>query len=192
MLDASQRVMYEYSGMRNIATPDIPPSRPSPDRAVEAPEITLDRDVERFRQVLLALGRQHSLRDPLSSICEELDLTAAQINCLAWVGTEAVLTMGEISRRLGITEKSCTGIIDRLESAGFLKRERDLEDRRVVRVHLVEAGQRVFANIESTVMSKLRQMLAALDPPDRSTFCRILETLRERLASHALPRGEEP
>ena len=148
-------------------------------------------DVEHVRQILLALGRQRSLRDPLAGVCEELGFTPSQLHCVAWVGSEQALTMGEISRRLGITEKTITGVVDRLEASGHLKRERDVADRRVVRVHLTEAGLDVFHQIDSVVSTKLRRILGVLDADDRCSLLRILETLRERLGARSDSPVEE-
>src|SRR6185312_5639482 len=57
------------------------------------------------------------------------------------------LTAGEMARRAGLTTASMTGVIDRLEAAGFVRRTRDPADRRrvVVEFRAEEAGPTVAA-----------------------------------------------
>jgi DNA-binding MarR family transcriptional regulator len=47
------------------------------------------------------------------------------------------MTAGELARATGLTTASITGVVDRLEAAGYVRRERDALDRRRVLVHLV-------------------------------------------------------
>src|SRR6185369_3419957 len=98
------------------------------------------RDVERLKELLLELGRSRPLRDPLSTGAE-LDLAGPQLHAMVWLGHDGPLTMGELARRLGVTEKGVTGLADRLEDAGYGLRERDGKDRRVVRLRLTAMGQ---------------------------------------------------
>ena len=55
------------------------------------------------------------------------------LNILSFSGQ---LTAGELARATGLTTASITGVVDRLEEAGFVHRERDAADRRRVVVHL--------------------------------------------------------
>ena len=72
----------------------------------------LDADVERMRDVLKMLGKQQSLRDPIGGASAMYDLTPPQAHTVLALGHEGTLTMGELSRRCGITEKTITGVID--------------------------------------------------------------------------------
>src|SRR5207249_87527 len=47
------------------------------------------------------------------------------------------LTAGELAKETGLTTASITGVVDRLEEAGYVRRERDTRDRRRVVVHLI-------------------------------------------------------
>src|SRR5262245_22873103 len=57
------------------------------------------------------------------------------IDLLDWAGP---LTAGEIGTHLGLTSGAVTGLVDRLEAAGWVHRERDAADRRRVIVRLAE------------------------------------------------------
>jgi MarR family transcriptional regulator, organic hydroperoxide resistance regulator len=55
------------------------------------------------------------------------------IDLLDWTGP---LTAGEIGAHLGLSSGAVTGLVDRLEAGGWVRRERDQHDRRRVYVHL--------------------------------------------------------
>jgi DNA-binding MarR family transcriptional regulator len=64
------------------------------------------------------------------------------LDLLDWTGP---ITAGEIGTHLGLTSGAVTGLIDRLEAAGWVRRERDPEDRRRVIVHLShERGEELW------------------------------------------------
>jgi DNA-binding MarR family transcriptional regulator len=157
-------------------------------RNVSTPE-DLTGDVDRLRRLLFSLGRLYSLRDPLAGLCERMELTAPQIHALLWLGQDGALTMGELARRLGITEKTVTGVVDRLEREGHVRRERGPEDRRVIHCRLTAAGSRLHRKLEHTVVQGLGRMLEHLDATERRALFRILEKLIASATPRAGPRG---
>ncbi|WP_224244689.1 MarR family winged helix-turn-helix transcriptional regulator [Hyalangium gracile] len=144
-------------------------------------EEDLAGDATRLQQLLYALGRRRSLRDPIASTCEELQLTPPQVHALLWLGKDGMLTMGELARRLGVTEKTVTGVVDRLEREGQVQRERITMDRRVVRCRLTELGQKTYQKLERYLNEAMVQMLGMLDGTDRKALFRIVEKLVRRL-----------
>lgn len=147
----------------------------------------LASDAARFRELLYALGRRRSLRDPIASTCEELQLTPPQVHALMWLGQDGMLTMGELARRLGVTEKTVTGVVDRLERESQVQRERITLDRRVVRCRLTEQGQKTYQKLERLIHEAMLQMLGMLDAGDRKALLRILEKLGGRLKPASSP-----
>ena len=154
-------------------------------------EEDLTGDVARLRQLILTLGRTHSLRDPIASTCEQMQLTPSQVHALLWLGHEGATTMGELARRLGITEKTMTGVVDRLEREGFVQRERSMQDRRVVHSSLTAEGQRVYQRLDRLLRQQMGAFLDMLDAEDRKALFRMLEKLIQRSEnpSPPTPRG---
>jgi DNA-binding MarR family transcriptional regulator len=152
---------------------------------------TIQRDARALRERLIVLARRRSLRDPVAASCEALGLTAPQVHALLWLGHDGPLTMGELARRVSVTEKTVTGIVDRLERDGFLRRERDAADRRVVRARATGRGASLSRDIEEGVHEKLVLLLGLLDARDRRALVGILERLTERL-EEPLEAGPEP
>ena len=75
---------------------------------------------------------------------QRLGLGGTDVRFLALLDIHGPLTPGRLSTLTGLTTGSVTGVIDRLERAGYVGRERDAADRRKVRVVPVpEAAQRL-------------------------------------------------
>jgi len=121
------------------------------------------------------------MRDPVAAACEDLDLTPAQLHLVLWLGHDGPLTMGELARRVAVTEKTITGVVDRLERDRLVQRERDPVDRRVIRVRLAAQGSRLYRHIDLDIDQKLAGLLALLAPADRRHLVRMVEDLAARL-----------
>jgi DNA-binding MarR family transcriptional regulator len=152
----------------------------------------IDRQARALRERLIALTRRGSLRDPVAAACEQARLTPPQIHGLLWLGHEGPLTMGDLARHLSVTEKTVTGIVDRLERDRIVQRSRDGADRRVVRVRLTARGGTLYRRIDAGFQAKVASLLALLDPADRRALFRILDTLRARLAAAVPASGRQP
>ena len=155
--------------MRNI--PPIPPSL-EPRAAAEA-----------LNGLILAVGRRHSLRDPLAELTEEHAFTPPQIHTLAWLGHDGAMSMGQLARLIGVTEKTVTGVVDRLEGIRMVERVRDAEDRRVVHVQLTDEGRAHFREMHGRVLAHLERLMGALDAEDRGQLLRIFQKLNDRTTS---------
>jgi DNA-binding MarR family transcriptional regulator len=163
-----------------LTRPRAPDKENSVSRNIPKQE-DLSGDVEQLQFLLYALGRRRSLRDPIAATCEALQFTPPQIHALLWLGRDGMLTMGELARRLGVTEKTVTGVVDRLERESYVQRERITMDRRVVRCRLTESGQKTFQELHGQLNEAMVQFLGLLDGGDRKALFRILEKLVGRL-----------
>ena|SRR5215469_4754663 len=72
----------------------------------------------------------------MQAAADRIGLNATDLNCLNILSFSGQLTAGELAKATGLTTASITGVVDRLEEAGFVQRERDATDRRRVVVHL--------------------------------------------------------
>lgn len=151
-----------------------------------------DDYVDAFAELLRNLGRKNSLRDPLAGSLHEYGFTAPQLHALMWLGADGPLTMGELARRVGTTEKTITGIVDRLEREDYAKRSRSEDDRRVVHTQLTKKGRAAFTEIDAEVRNRLGVFLALLGDQDRRDLFRILENLIAKLDVQYLPVAVKP
>ena len=110
-----------------------------------------------------------------------MDLTPQQFHTILQLGNEGSLQMGALAQLCGITEKTITGVVDRLEREKLVQRIRDSTDRRVIRVRLSPKGEFAFKKVRTIMLLKLERMMSFLDPPDRQHLLRIMEKLLERM-----------
>jgi DNA-binding MarR family transcriptional regulator len=127
--------------------------------------------------MLVEVMRHRSLRDPISATCAELELSAPQVHTLLALGHEGPLPMGDLARRVAVTEKTITGLVDRLERDMLVQRLRDGADRRVVRVKLTARGARLARRLDAEVLQKLTRLMGLLDADDRRDLFRIISKL---------------
>lgn len=85
-----------------------------------------------------AIRRTSSLMQLVSqAAADRIGINATDLNCLNILSFSGHMTAGELARATGLTTASITGVADRLEEAGFVRRERDASDRRRVVIRLV-------------------------------------------------------
>ena len=59
-------------------------------------------------------------------------ISGSDLECLDFLNLEGRVTAGRLAEVTGLTTGAITGVVDRLEKAGFVRRERDETDRRKV------------------------------------------------------------
>ncbi len=74
-----------------------------------------------------------------------------------------------------------TGLIDRLEEAGFVKRERCREDRRVIWVALTEKAHKTLAELDRPLEELHKRLIGHLTQAELKELTRLLEKAREGL-----------
>src|SRR3984957_5631092 len=94
-------------------------------------------------EFLLALRRAGAAMQLLGAAsAERIGINVTDLNCLNLLALSGQMTAGELARATGLTTASITGVLDRLEEAGFVRRQRDAHDRGGGGVHLPPARGR--------------------------------------------------
>src|SRR5579863_1834893 len=118
---------------------------------------------------------------------DRIGINATDLNCLNILSFNGHMTAGELARATGLTTASITGVIDRLEEAGYVTRERDPHDRRRVVVTMVlDRAMRDVAAIFLPMMRAWREMAARYTDDELRLiidyYARVEQVLREHLA----------
>jgi DNA-binding MarR family transcriptional regulator len=85
------------------------------------------------RSLLRELGSQLSLLN--RNVGSRVDLREIDIGVLDRLSRQGAMTPSALAKSTGVHPATLTGILDRLEASGWVRRERDAEDRRAVLVH---------------------------------------------------------
>ena len=65
-------------------------------------------------------------------VAEHAGISNSDMDCMDFLNMEGRMTAGRLAELTGLTTGAITGVIDRMEKAGFVRRERDDSDRRKV------------------------------------------------------------
>ncbi|HXG26058.1 MAG TPA: MarR family transcriptional regulator [Candidatus Binatia bacterium] len=134
-------------------------------------------DIERIRQALRLPAYEEAL-------AARLGLNVTDLRALELVVGNPGITPGGLAERSGLTSGAVTGVVDRLERAGYLERRPDPADRRSVTIHPVEARTAELAAARAQTDRDLERLLAKHDAAQRAA---ILEFLGA--AAAAVERG---
>ena len=115
-------------------------------------------------------------------------MTAAQYNVLNILATaDRGLSQREIGDVLVVDRSNVTGLIDRLEKAGWVKRSDDPADRRIYRVTLTTAGKKRFEAVRPGYHSVVAQVTKGLDVRKAKETLELLKQLQAGAQGWELP-----
>jgi DNA-binding MarR family transcriptional regulator len=117
-------------------------------------------------------------RTDLSSSCggAESELSPVQCHVLHLIEPDRPLPMGRLAETLSCDASNVTGLVDRLESRGLIRRRASSADRRVKVLELTPAGARLRAQLLRRMTGGARP-LSRLSIEQQRTLVRILEAL---------------
>lgn len=85
-----------------------------------------------------------------------LGLNPTDVRCVDLLDQHGTMTAGALADLAGLSTGAVTFLLDRLERAGFVRRVRDIEDRRRVFVDLVPLARTQISELHSGVRDALR------------------------------------
>jgi predicted transcriptional regulator len=134
-----------------------------------------DRAAARLDRLLRDLSTETVLLH--QAIAYRLGLNATDHKCLGLlVDAGRPVTPGELAAMTGLTTGAVTGVVDRLEAAGFVRRIRDPEDRRKVGIEVVfdKVKRQVFPVFEQ-LARRMGVVAGAYKPREIETIVKFLE-----------------
>jgi DNA-binding MarR family transcriptional regulator len=111
----------------------------------------------------LQLGRELSARTLMfhAAIADKVGLSATEHKALDLLSRAGALTAGQLAELTGLTTGAVTGLVDRLEKVGFVKREKDPRDRRkVVILPMTDKMEREIVPLFASMGDRMQQLLS--------------------------------
>lgn len=105
------------------------------------------------------------------------DLTYSQFAVLEALYHLGPMTSGEVSAKVLKSGSNLTTVIDNLERADLVRRERDSADRRVIRIHLTEAGSRRLESVLPGHVAALVDEFKVLSAGEQETLGELCKKL---------------
>ena len=96
-------------------------------------------------------------------------------------------TPTEVARWLDRSTNSITMIVDRMEKDGLVKRRRDVQDRRSLRLVMTKKGEEAFEQALGPGWGLIKYVLSGFTSEEMQTLTKLLEKLREKAYQYLKP-----
>ena len=116
-------------------------------------QVTRDAAILEVMQSLRRIIK--SLQDYSQEVFSHYGITGPQLWVLKTIYQSGSLSLGELSKAMYLHPSTVTGVVDRLERKRFLLRDRNGEDRRVVKVQLTPKGNQVVKRAPKPIQGKM-------------------------------------
>ncbi len=114
-------------------------------------------------------------------ILNHYPITAPQFVALQWLLEKGDMTIGELSNYIHLACSTTTDLVDRMEKNELVERVRDPKDRRVVRIHVLEKGEKIIHEVIEKRQNYLEEVLKGVPEEDVETLNRLLHVLHENM-----------
>lgn len=111
----------------------------------------------------------------------QYQITAAQLNCLLALYENGPLPPSQIAKFMMVKSSTVTGVIDRLEVKGLVKRLRNSVDRRIITIRLTESGISLAKNAPPPIQQKIIDGMRKLSDSDKAHIVLSLTKLTSML-----------
>jgi DNA-binding MarR family transcriptional regulator len=139
--------------------------------------------VDAVQAELRRLGTEVDRLDGVAAECFGLNRT--DMRCLELLGQASALAPTELANALGFTTGGITTVIDRLERAGYARRQPDTADRRRIIVEATELVAEREAEVFGRLIHSTEALAASYSDADLATIRDFLGRSRETIAAHA-------
>jgi MarR family 2-MHQ and catechol resistance regulon transcriptional repressor len=145
---------------------------------------------ERFLRSLRLLAECYQIFEHISSAhVRTFGLTPSQFDIIATLGNTRGMSFKELGSKTLITKGTLTGVVDRLEAKGIVKRITQAEDRRSTIVQLTAKGEREFKRVFAPHVQHCKQAFSGYQEADFAALEHELAKLKLRLEDCATQKS---
>ena len=163
--------------------------------SLRVPNVSLDQSTvgpspEPEQEAFVSLVRSYEcLWSEQNKFFQRFDITPQQFNVLKILASRGDESHGVACQAIGEQllnrVPDITRLLDRLEQAGLIWRERCCTDRRVVRTHLTDAGRAKVQEVGQPLREALKARFGHMSPDEVRELARLLTKLREPMCPNA-------
>lgn len=92
-----------------------------------------------------------------SAVADSAGVSTSDMDCMDFLNLEGRMTAGRLAELTGLTTGAITGVVDRMEKAGLVRRERDAQDRRKVFIVPAEESMARLGRLYSPLQRAMEQ-----------------------------------
>ena len=137
------------------------------------------------RLIYLVFTAQQKLRTHLKNAMSEagVSITPAQSATLFLLKRKDGQTMSELTQELSIDNSTLTGLVDRLERSGFVRRNASTADRRSSHVYITESGNQEIERAKAVIRRVNDRIREDFSEEELASFKKILKSFFVRFGA---------
>jgi|SRR5690625_3853157 len=108
-------------------------------------------------------------------------ITPPQFIALQWLIEEEELTIGELSKKIGLAFSTTTDLVDRMEKTELVVRVKDSNDKRVVRIHVLDKGKDIINEVIKKRQNYLGELLDGFTEEQTDQLNELLGLLLQQM-----------
>ena len=116
-------------------------------------------------------------RKLLSNGLQNVQISPTQLFVILNLSENDNCNLKHLCAEMKVTPPAMTGIIDRLEAAGYVQRMHDKKDRRSINLILTSSGKDLALKLKSEIKNQLLKILRKLTEEDREKYFEIINKI---------------
>ena len=138
--------------------------------------------MDQIDAVLIALRKVIRATDLHSKyLAKNTGLTTAQLLILQSIQNMGEVSLGEISKKISLSQATVTSILDRLVDKGLVYRERSTEDKRKVHAYLTEDAVALIKDAPAPLQEQFTKQFEALNEWEQSMMISSLQRIAQMM-----------
>ncbi|OLO27803.1 MarR family transcriptional regulator [Alkalihalophilus pseudofirmus] len=136
----------------------------------------IEKSLRKVAQIIKQKGRV---------ILNQFPITPPQFVALQWLNEIGDMTIGDLSNKMYLACSTTTDLVDRMEKNELVERVKDQNDRRVVRIHLLEKGETIIQEVIKKRQDYLKDVLQNFSDEEIAFLEKSLHVLHQEMESSA-------
>lgn len=128
---------------------------------------------------IISLNRNfnRTLRREFHGLMQDSGFTFPQLSVISILAKNGKQKVSDISEKMGLSDSTVSGILDRLEQKGIIERKRNKDDRRVVKIYLSKGSQEIYQEFHRKRKEYFAHLLKKLSEQEINDIIKGLEIL---------------
>lgn len=143
-----------------------------------------DAPLHMILQHLMHISKYQAVRH-----LEEFDLKPGQAGILFTLSCNGTLSQRELAQKIGVTPPSMTVALRKMEELGYVRKEPDANDQRVIRILLTQKGENCVGKIKAVIGRMEALMCQGMSKEEELLLRRLLLQMQENLLNSRDMRG---
>lgn len=139
-----------------------------------------ERIVASIRRIIRAIDLQSR------RLLERYHLTGPQLATLREASRLDSPSTSALARAVHLSQPTVSGILNRLEARGLIRRERSMDDRRTLVISVTRDGERLLEEAPSLLQDRFHAELARLEDWERHWLLSALERIASMMDAEAI------